>query len=72
MLFASFIEYAIENKVTKSEWSRFVITHYPDPVLENARVECTKLLLGYGEKPPEHAETKEKLYTLAKILRENT
>ena len=70
-LFASFIEYAIENKVTNIEWHRFIVNHYKDPVMENARLECAKLLLGYGKNLPSDKNTKSLLYKIAKELRKS-
>ena len=71
-LLASFIEYAVEGKVTSLEWNRFIIEHYQDSMMESARSRCAQLLGGYGENPPESIEVKNELHKLAKELRENT
>lgn len=43
-LLASFIEYALEGKVTLLEWNRFIIEHYADVEMENARIACARIL----------------------------
>jgi hypothetical protein len=65
-LLASFIEYATEGKVTVTEWHRFIVTHYHDPILEKARIECVRLLI---YESPVSTETKQKLYKIASELR---
>lgn len=69
-LLASFIEYAIEAKVTKLEWERFMVNHYPDSLMESARRECAKRLGGHTNLLSN--EIKSSLYDLAKKLCENT
>ena len=71
-LLASFIEYAADGKVTRLEWERFIVEHYVGASLERARAECVRLLLGYGETPPESQVTRSRLYAMAKKLREST
>ena len=34
---ATFIEYAARDCVTPLEWSRFIVNHYKDEVMEGAR-----------------------------------
>jgi hypothetical protein len=46
MLLATFIEYAASGKVTPIEWQRFIVEHYPDPQMEAARRECSRILGG--------------------------
>jgi len=67
-LLASFIESAVEGKVTSLEWNRFIIEHYQDAMMESARSRCAQLLGGFGENPPESIEVKNELYKLAKKL----
>lgn len=69
-LLASFIEYAVEGKVTNLEWDRFMIIHYSDSLMESARCECVRLLGGHTDLPT--SEVKKDLYRLAGKLRENT
>ena len=71
-LLASFIEYAAEGKVTNSEWNRFAVEHYSDQIMESARAECVQLLIGHSSSSPKNQNTKNKLYSLAKMLREYT
>jgi hypothetical protein len=43
-LLATFIEYAARDCVTPLEWSRFIVNHYGDEVMEAARVDCVRIL----------------------------
>ena len=43
-LLATFIEYAARDCVTPLEWSRFIVNHYHDEVMEAARVDCVRIL----------------------------
>jgi hypothetical protein len=47
-LLATFIEYAATGKVMSIEWQRFVVAHYPDPQMEEARRKSVTILLGPG------------------------
>jgi hypothetical protein len=67
-LLASFIEYAVENKVTDLENKRFLVNHYSDELMEIARRECSRYLSGYSG--VDDAEAKEKLYKIVCKLRE--
>ena len=67
-LLASFIEYAVESKVTVLESERFLVNHYSDELMEMARKECSRYLSGYSE--TEETEVKEMLYKIAGKLRE--
>jgi len=67
-LLASFIEYAIDGKVTHMEWERFVLQHYDDPSLEKARSECARVMGGYAEHKSV-TENREYLLKLSKELR---
>jgi hypothetical protein len=69
-LLASFIEYAVDKKVSKLEWERFMVNHYSDSQMENARRECVKCLGGHAELKSN--AIKEKLFAIARDLRENT
>jgi hypothetical protein len=69
-LLASFIEYAVDKKVSNLEWERFMVNHYSDLQMENARRECVKCLGGHTEL--ETIAIKEKLFVIARNLRENT
>ncbi|MFZ1991902.1 MAG: hypothetical protein WAW96_19265 [Alphaproteobacteria bacterium] len=43
-LLATFIEYAARGCVTPIEWSRFMINHYKDERMEEARCDCVRIL----------------------------
>ena len=45
-LLATFIEYAAKGCVTPIEWQRFIIAHYADAQMEEARRECVRILHG--------------------------
>jgi hypothetical protein len=47
-LLASFIEYAAKGCVTPLEWHRFIVGHYHDEEMENARRECARVF-GYSK-----------------------
>jgi hypothetical protein len=47
-LLASFIEYAAVGKVTPIEWNRFMVNHYRDLSMEEARRECVRITGGYA------------------------
>ena len=47
-LLATFIEYAAAGKVTPIEWRRFIVAHYADPRMEEARRQCARLAPGPG------------------------
>lgn len=66
-LMASFIDYAVANKVSSEEWGRFIVNHYHDSELEHARRECCRILSGNNDSVSE--QDKEYLYALAKSLR---
>lgn len=66
---ASFIEYAIEGKVSSSEWNRFAVTHYANPLTENARKECVRVLLRCNTNHGICQEEKAYLYKLVAELR---
>ncbi len=68
-LLASFIEYAASNRVTDIEWDRFVVQHYQDEQMENARRECARILA--GRKRPIAKTELERLYSIADGLRAN-
>ena len=69
-LLATFIEYAAKDCVTPIEWQRFAVNHYHDPVMEDARVECVRImqqgLHGYRQVPKADLE---RLYAIASELR---
>jgi hypothetical protein len=56
-LLASFIEYAAKCCVTGPEWYRFIIQHYQDEEMENARRECARII-GFSEQRRELATEK--------------
>jgi len=47
-LLATFIEYAAKGCATSIEWQRFIVAHYADPQMEEARRECARVLQGPG------------------------
>jgi hypothetical protein len=67
-LLATFIEYAATDRVTAIEWHRFVVQHYQDEHMENARRECARILGGPRKRPIPKAEL-ERLYSIADGLR---
>jgi hypothetical protein len=44
LLLASFILRAIDDRLEEHEWSRFAVNHYRDKGMEDARVECVRLI----------------------------
>jgi hypothetical protein len=46
--FADFLDRLAAAPVGAEEWSSFVVTHYPDEFLEEARRRCVRLACGYG------------------------
>ena len=66
-LLATFIEYAATDRVTAVEWHRFVVQHYQDEHMENARREYARIL-GGPKRPIPKAEL-ERLYSIADSLR---
>lgn len=68
-LLASFIEYAVANKVSTLEWNRFIVNHYHDPKMEQARRECARILGGHTEDEVVTKEHETYLYGLANELR---
>ena len=68
-LLASFIEYAVKGVVTNIEWDRFIITHYPDSVMEHARVECVRILQAAPGASKLSTADRDYLNQLAKDLR---
>jgi hypothetical protein len=69
-LLATFIEYAATDRVTAVEWNRFVVQHYQDEHMENARRECARILGGPRKRPMPKTEL-ERLYSIADDLRES-
>ena len=69
-LLATFIEYAARGCVISIEWQRFIVAHYADPRMEEARRDCARVLQGPGS-----AVTNEQLaslHSLADRLRSGT
>jgi hypothetical protein len=67
-LLATFIEYAATDRVTAVEWHRFVVQHYQDEHMENARRMCARILGGERKRPIPKAEF-DLLHSLADALR---
>ena len=67
-LLATFIEYAARDCVTPLEWSRFIVNHYGDEVMETARVDCVRIL---QSAPPGKVASADmdRLYAIADALR---
>ena len=67
-LLATIIEYAARDCVTPLEWSRFIVNHYGDEVMETARVDCVRIL---QNSPPGKVpiEDMNRLYAIADALR---
>jgi hypothetical protein len=68
-LLASFIEYAVKGVVTNIEWDRFIVTHYPDSVMEHARCECARMIIAARGASNLSTADRDYLYQLAKDLR---
>jgi hypothetical protein len=69
-LLATFIEYAARDCVTPIEWSRFMINHYKDEIMEAARCDCVRIL----QSAPRGKVAKpdlDRLYDIARELRES-
>lgn len=71
-LLASFIEYAANGVVSTNEWHRFIVNHYSDQLMENARSECARILRGRPDPKTVPADDRDLLYRLAKELRNAT
>jgi hypothetical protein len=67
-LLATFIEYAARGCVTPSEWQRFVVQHYPDERIEQARRECARVLGSADYRTAAQSEL-DLLYSIADDLR---
>jgi hypothetical protein len=68
-LLASAIEYAAQAKLTATEHQRFFVTHYDDPVMEEARQEYLRIVIS-GERYPLSPSRILSLHAVAKMLRE--
>jgi hypothetical protein len=66
-LLATFIEYAATGKVTTLEWHRFIVAHYLDPRMEEARRKCARIIIESGH--PVEGERLVALRALADSLR---
>ena len=66
-LLATFIEYAARGCVTPIEWQRFMVAHYADPWMEEARRECVRVLQGADRTVM--SEQRDSLLSLADRLR---
>jgi hypothetical protein len=67
-LLATFIEYAARYCVTPLEWSRFIVNHYGDEVMEAARVDCVRILTSPPRGKLASADL-DRLYAIADKLR---
>jgi hypothetical protein len=67
-LLATFIEYAARDCVTPLEWSRFIVNHYQDEVMERARVDCVRILQNVPSGKVTSADM-DRLYAIADALR---
>jgi len=67
-LLATFIEYAARDCVRPLEWSRFIVTHYQDEVMEAARVDCVRILQSAPPGKVAKADM-DRLYDIARDLR---
>jgi hypothetical protein len=68
-LLATFIEYAARGCVTPIEWSRFMINHYKDERMEEARVDCVRILSAARGKIA--IADIDRLYDIARDLRDS-
>jgi len=67
-LLATFIEYAVTQRVTVLEWHRFAVNHYHDERMEEARRECVRVLQRSKGREVPKADV-EHLYSIAAALR---
>ncbi len=59
----------LKRVVTPIEWVRFMITHYHDSVMEEARVKCVRILQAYPDVSKISTADRDYLNQLAKDLR---
>ena len=71
-ILASFIEYVANSVIKNSEWERFAVNHYSDEIMETARRECVRICLEKKDPKGLSLEEKDKLYKIARELRNAT
>lgn len=71
-LLASFIEYVANGVIKNSEWERFAVNHYNDEIMEAARRECVRICIEKNDPKDLPQEDKDKLYKIARELRNVT
>jgi hypothetical protein len=69
--FAEFLDRLARGSATRSHWEEFVITQYPDELLEGIRRDCVRLLLGRGANESPTEPERQQLRSWSLRLRES-